>query len=161
MIKRQTAIKGIAFVLVFITMLITVPIKRYYNHNISITRTESTKTIRYGKNIIISLCEDKSSTIFDNYKKDIIKNGKLDFYGYDAITGELNNKKCYCVRDTMKNKTMVITYENKQTLKNAILELLNKNILVVTDYQYYRLNRFLFGIKRPLLSYVGTINNIK
>ena len=162
MIKRQKVIKYIAFVLVFLTMLITVPIKRYYNNSISITRTEHTKTIKYGRDIIISLCLDESSTIFDSYKKDIIANGELDFYGYDVITGKLNNEYIYCVRDTEKHKTMTIVYDNKNILKSAILKLIDKNILILTDYQYYRINRFLFGIKRPLIySLVGTVNNLE
>lgn len=158
--KRQTAIKCIAFVLVFLTMLITVPIKRYYNDNISITRTENIKTIKYGKQITISLCQDKEATIFNSYKKDIISNGKLDFYGYDVITGKLNNNLIYCVKDNEKDKTMVIIYKDKNVLKSSILKLIDKNILVMTEYQYYRLNRFLFGYARPKFV-IGTASNIE
>ncbi len=159
--KRQTAIRGIAFVLVFMTMLITLPIKRYYKNSISITRTETIKTIKYGHQIVISQCDDKSSTLFYSYKKDIINQGKLNFYGYDVITGKLQDNYIYCVRDTLKNKTMVISYKDKLLLKKAIVELLDKNILILTEYQYYRLNRFLFGFKRPVFSIIGTASNIE
>lgn len=159
-IKRQTTIKIIAFILVFFTMLITLPIKRYYNDNISITRTEKIKTIKYGKQIVISLCEDKNSSLFITYKKDIISNGNLDFYGYDVITGSLHDKRIYCVRDEVKHKTMIIVYKDKNLLKTAILKLIDKNILTLTEYQYYRLNRFLFGYRRPILDVIGTISNI-
>ncbi len=100
MVKRQTTIKIIAFILVFFTMLITLPIKRYYNDNISITR------------------------------------------------------------DEVKHKTMIIVYKDKKLLKTAILKLIDKNILTLTEYQYYRLNRFLFGYRRPILDVIGTVSNI-
>lgn len=159
-IKRKTFIRIISFVLVFFTMILTLPIKRYYNDNIIITRTEKIKTIKYGNQIIISLCEDKNYSLFTTYKKDIITNGKLDFYGYDVITGSLQDKKVYCVKDDLKHKTMIIIYKDKKLLKTAVLKLLDKNILILTEYQYYRLNRFLFGYKRPIISTIGTISNI-
>ena len=159
-IERKTIIKIIAFILVFFTMLITLPIKRYYNSSISITKTNDIKSIKYGNNISISFCDDKNLSIFNSYKKDIINNGELDFYGYDVIYGKLGENFIYCVKDNFKSKSIIMIYKDKHLLKKAVLELIDKNILTLTEYQYYRLNRFLFGYKRPEFSIIGTVTNI-
>ena len=146
MLKKNTFIIGVLMFIFTLVSIVTIPLKQHNKERIITSVVEDIKTIRYNNDIkIITGIDSKDFKLFNVYKKDILMNGKLNFYGYDIVTGELHTKNVYCARDCSTGSTLIIFYENKNNLKRCIVKLVDKRILYLSEYHYYRLSMFLFG----------------